>query len=110
MTRTWLAGAEFPKPLGDSLVSQVDQVLRTTGAMNDAQLEEYGAREFQKLRGIYHEKLEEKLGRVKLMVDELEGKQPGLKRLLQTKGIGDSAMVASLLVQQAERWHARRGK
>jgi hypothetical protein len=109
MTRTWLAGAEFPKPLGDSLVSQVDQVLRTTGTMNDEQLEEYGVREFQKLRGIYHDKLEEKLGRVKQMVDVLEAKQPRLKRFLQTKGIGDSEMVASLLVQQTERWHARLG-
>jgi hypothetical protein len=43
------------------------------------------------------------------MVDVLEAKQPRLKRFLQTKGIGDSEMVASLLVQQTERWHARLG-
>ncbi len=42
------------------------------------------------------------------MVEALEQKQPGLKNLLKSKGIGDNAMIASLLIQQAERYWARR--
>ncbi len=108
MARTWLAGAEFPKPLGDSLIRQAEQTLLTTGKMNEAQLEAYGQAEFTKLEAVYGNTLGDKLRRAGHMVAELETKQPGLKRLLQTKGIGDSAMVASLLIQQAERYFTRR--
>jgi hypothetical protein len=41
------------------------------------------------------------------MVEALDAKTPGLKILLKSKGIGDNAMVASLLIQQAERYWAR---
>jgi len=41
------------------------------------------------------------------MVEELDAKTPGLKILLKSKGIGDNAMVASLLIQQAEQYWAR---
>jgi hypothetical protein len=41
------------------------------------------------------------------MVEALDAKTPGLKILLKSKGIGDNAMVASLLIQQAEQYWAR---
>ena len=108
--RNWLAGAEFPKALGDSLVTNVGRVAEHTRNMNDAQLENYGADEFQKLRGVYGEKLEEKLTMAGLMIKEIEGKHPGLQQLLKGRGIGDNAVVASLLIQQAQRYFARRGQ
>jgi hypothetical protein len=52
--------------------------------------------------------LEEKLraaGRMDVAIDQ---KTPGLKNFLKSKGLGDNAMVASLLIQQAERYWARR--
>jgi len=42
------------------------------------------------------------------MVEALEAKQPGLKNLLRSKGVGDNALVASLLIRQSERYWARR--
>jgi hypothetical protein len=47
----------------------------------------------------------EKLGR---MIEEIEQTTSGSKDLLQSKGIGDSAKIANLLVQQAQRYWARR--
>jgi hypothetical protein len=41
------------------------------------------------------------------MVEVLDAKTPGLKILLKSKGIADNAMVASLLIQQTERYWAR---
>ena len=35
-------------------------------------------------------------------------KAPGLKNLLRSKGVGDNALVASLLIRQSERYWARR--
>jgi hypothetical protein len=37
----------------------------------------------------------------------LEGKTPGLKQLLKSKGIGDNAIVANMLIAQAQKYHAR---
>jgi hypothetical protein len=42
------------------------------------------------------------------MIDVLDQKQPGLKNLLRSKGIGDSALVVAQILGQSERWHARR--
>ena len=52
--------------------------------------------------------LEERLSKAGRMVEEIEQTTSGLKNLLQSKGIGDSAMIANLLIQQAQRYWARR--
>ncbi len=52
--------------------------------------------------------LEERLSEAGRMVEEIEQTTSGLKNLLQSKGIGDSAMIANLLIQQAQRYWARR--
>jgi hypothetical protein len=62
------------------------------------------------LQKVYGEGLEEKLRAAGHMVEALDKKQPGLKNLLKSKGIGDSAIVVSLLIQQATIFHARRGR
>jgi hypothetical protein len=55
--------------------------------------------------------LENKLHAAGRMVEELEKKQPGPKNLLRSKGLGDNAEIASLLIQQAERyWIRRKGR
>lgn len=108
--RAWLSGAEFDRSLGNSLVTNVGRVAEHTRNMDDAQLENYGADEFQKLRGVYGEKLEEKLTMAGQMVKEIETRHPGLQQLLKGRGIGDNAVIASMLIQQAERYFARRGQ
>ena len=76
--------------------------------MTDAQLESYGYTEFAKLQRVYGDTLKAKLTQAGRMIHALDAKQPGLKNLLQAKGIGDNAMVASLIIQQSERYFARR--
>ena len=105
---TWLSGAEFPRALGNSLVSTIERVAQQTKAMTPDQLESYGMVEYEKLQKVYGEGLEEKLRAAGHMVEALDKKQPGLKNLLKSKGIGDSAIAANMLIGQAERWHARR--
>jgi len=62
-----------------------------------------------KLEKAYGSKLNEKLNAAGRMVEALEKKQPGLKKLLKSKGIGDNALVASMLIAQSEVYWARRG-
>jgi hypothetical protein len=50
----------------------------------------------------------DRLQQVARMVHALGTKQPGLKNQLKSLGIGDSAVIVSMLIQQAERWHTRR--
>lgn len=68
----------------------------------------YGYAEFAKLERAYGPALERKLGAAGRMVQALEAKRLGLNNLLQSKGIGDSALVVAQLIGQSERWHTRR--
>lgn len=87
--RTWLAGAEFPRELGNSLVTTIEHVARTTKGMTPNELEAYGHAEFAKLERAYGPALEEKLHAANRMVQALEAKRPGLNRFLQSRGVGD---------------------
>ncbi|MGH6819881.1 MAG: hypothetical protein ACREDU_03350 [Methylocella sp.] len=109
-SRAWLAGAEFPKTIGNSLVHSIDATLQHTQHMTDAQLESYGATEFAKLQRVYGDTLEAKLTQAGRMIAELDKAKPGLKQLLRSRGVGDNSMVASLIIQQSERYFARRQK
>jgi hypothetical protein len=106
--RTWLAGAEFPRELGNSLITTIERVAHTTKGMTPNQLEAYGQAEYAKLERAYGPTLEEKLSAANRMVQALEAKRPGLNSFLQSKGIGDNELVVAQLIGQSERWHARR--
>jgi hypothetical protein len=108
--RTWLSQAEFPRELGNSLITAIERTVQQTKALTPDQLESYGLVEYEKLQRAYggEDKLQEKLRAAAVMIDALNKKQPGLKNLLRAKGIGDNALVATMLIGQAERWHARR--
>jgi hypothetical protein len=109
--RAWLVGAEFPANLGNSLITNIEKVAQQTKAMTPDQLESYGLVEYEKLQRAYGDKLEEKLTSAGHMVEALEKKTPGLKNLLRSKGLGDSALIASMLIGQAERyWIRRKGR
>ena len=81
--------------------------VETTNGMNESQLEAYGQAQFAKLERAYGSDLDAKLHLAAKMIHELDAKQPGLKQLLRSRGVGDSAPVVALLVQQAERYHMR---
>ena len=106
--RAWLSGAEFPRDGGNALVTQIERVAQQTQHMNADELERYGYAEFAKLENAYGETLDEKLRGAAVMIDALDKKQPGLKQLLQSKGIGDNARVVAQIIGQSECWHARR--
>ena len=99
---------KFPREVGNSLVNAIDGVTRTTAGMNEQEQELYAFREYAKLERIYGDALVPKLQQAAKMVEALEQKQPGLRNLLKTQAIGDNALVVSLLIQQSDRWHARR--
>lgn len=108
--RTWLSGAEFPRDLGNSLVTAIERVAQHTKAMTPEQLETYGGAEFVKLEKAYggEDKLHEKLRAAAVIIHELEKTKPGLQNLLRSKWIGDNALVVAQIIGQNERWHARR--
>jgi hypothetical protein len=108
--RAWLVGAGFDRLLGNSLITAVERVTERTATMNEAQLEQYGQTEYAKLQQVFGSELEAKLAAAGRMVSELETTKPGLRAFLKTAGVGDSAMVASMLIQQAERYWARKGR
>jgi hypothetical protein len=106
--RTWLSAAEFPRELGNSLITQIEWTVQATKGMTTDQLESYGMVEYEKLERAYGDTLEEKLRTAAVMIDALDKKQPGLKHLLQSNGIGDNALVVAQILAQSEHWPARR--
>jgi hypothetical protein len=106
--RGWLSAAGMPKNIGDSLVNAIAKTAQATQRMSASELETYGAREFEKLQKAHGPALEEKLNAAGRMVEALEAKQPGLKNLLKSNGIGDSAMVANMLIAHAQIYHERK--
>ena len=77
--------------------------------MTADQLEHYGHMEFEKLQKAHGKELEGRLGLVAKMVSEIELKKPGLIQFLQSKGVGDNAIVANMLIAAADRYYSRRG-
>lgn len=106
--RSWLARAEFSRENGNSVIRAIEQTVNTTRHMNAEQLEQFRQTEMTTLRGLYGDSLEEKLRECSQMVHAVEMQQPGLKNLLQSKGIGDAAVVLTQLIAQSQIWHARR--
>lgn len=108
--RTWLHGAAFPRELGNSLVTTIGRVAQQTARFTPDQLTTYGQTEYAKLQKTYGETLGEKLQAANRMIHAMEERQPGIKALLQSRGIGDNAIVASMLIGQAELYWKRWGK
>lgn len=106
--RTWLAGAGFPQNLGTSLVHAIEAVTKQTQHMDETQLAEYGNKEYLKLQSIYGTELDAKLRETGYMINIIEQQRPGLKALLRSRGIGDSARTVTLLIDQSRRFWARR--
>ncbi len=106
--RSWLAGAEFPASVGNSLISAITKTAQATKHMSAEALESYGLLQYARLERVYGAELQDKLSAAGRLVEMLETKQPGLKDLLRSKGLGDNAEIASLLIQQAERYWMRR--
>jgi hypothetical protein len=96
-TRTWLSEAQFDRTLGNSLVTVIERTVQQTKNLTENELEDYGYREYEKLQKAHGDKLDERLHQAGRMVEGLDKKQPGLKNLLRSKGIGDSAIVANML-------------
>ncbi len=107
-SRAWLAGAEFPRDLGNSLITTISKVAQQTKAMTPGQLESYRMVQHEQLQRAHGEKLGERLQAADDMIDWLEDQRPGLKQVLGSVGVGRNAMIWNMLIGQAERWHARR--
>ena len=108
--RTWLSEAGTPREIGNSVVNAIAMTAQHTKGMTEEQLDRYAEAEYAKLERAYGPSLDAKLRQAGRMVEVLNAKQPGLKKMLQANGIGDSSIVASLSIQQAERYHARKGR
>jgi hypothetical protein len=107
--RTWMATAGMPREIGNSLVSAIEKTAQATKHMSASELEHYGTTEFAKLEKAHGAALEERLQAAGRMVHDLDLKTAGLKNLLKSRGIGDNALIANMLIAHAQIYHARRG-
>jgi len=107
--RGWLSEAGFDQTLGNSFATVLDREERRIRNMTDVEWNAYEQQEWSKLERAYGEQLKDKLNQAALMVDVLEAQRPGLRQMIKASGAFCSALVVSMMIQQAERFHARRG-
>ncbi|MCM3901639.1 MAG: hypothetical protein ND866_08020 [Pyrinomonadaceae bacterium] len=109
--RAWMGpeGAGLSVEAGNAIESTMSRVLQETKGMNDDQLEGYRQSQLQLLQQAHGDELQARLKLADDMIEELELRRPGLFALLETKGIGKSALVWNLLLSHAPIYHARKG-
>lgn len=107
-SRTWLHGAGFPRELGNSLANRISKVIQRNAGKTPDQLAAEADVNIIRLQGVHGGTLPEKFAAANKMIHELEAKQPGLKRLLTSHGVGDDPITVNLLLAQAERYWARK--
>ena len=78
---------------GNALATAIERVVEVTDGMT-------------KVQGAFGDGFEAKLRSAARMIHEVDAKQPGLKQFLKARGVGDNAMVVSMLIQQ--RWEIRK--
>jgi hypothetical protein len=78
--------------------------------MTPDQLGSHGYAEFAELEEAFALRLKENPQSAAGMIYPLDLKQPDLKNLLRSKEIGDTVLVASLLIQHATRYPVRIGR
>jgi hypothetical protein len=108
--RGWLSDGGMAVEIGNALVATIDRVAQQTRHMTEGELETYRQTEHRKMQRAHGEQLGDRLRAADDMIDQLEQQRPGLKQLLGSTGIGRSAMVWNILIQQAAVYHARKGR
>lgn len=108
--RTWLADARFPKNIGSALAAEASRVLKQHAAMSEGEKELFKRTEAFQLKKLWGDKFEERRALGLKLLTELDQKQPGVLDFIDTSGLGNSALIISLVHGQAERLLARSAK
>ena len=104
--RGWMSDAGLPKNLGDSLASTLSKAIERTRMMTVEEREVYRDSENAKLEKLFGPDWHEtKLPPVRVMLDQLELKRPGLRALIREHG--DHATFLAQLIQAAKIYHSR---
>lgn len=106
--RTWLHNAELPRELGNSFVTTISDVAKTTGSMTTDQREVYGLAEMAKLQQQFGDTLKPRLEAAKAMIRALDAHQPGLKQFIRGNACFDNARVVVQLLDASDRYWSRR--
>lgn len=106
--RTWMHNAELPRELGNSFVTTISDVAKTTGSMTTDQRDLYGTAEMAKLQTQFGDTLLPRMEAAKQMIHALDAKQPGLKQFIRANACFDNARVVVQLLDAADRYWARR--
>jgi hypothetical protein len=101
--RDWMSNARFTKEIGNFVIRETEKVSRDYGQMSPEQRQAWSANQEAILKKMWGSEYKQKLAFANKLVKELDQRRPGLIKLLDQTGAGDSAAVASMFALQAER-------
>lgn len=109
--RGWLAAAELPMELGNSLIRNADRDrLELAKMKTPIEITSWANRQENDLKRVWGEQYQSNLDLAKKFLGQIEAKSPGVKEFLGHTGLSHSASVIVSLYNQAQRITARRGK
>lgn len=108
--RGWLTEARFPAGIGSSLLSEVNRTATAWNKMDATARTMYAQQEVTALQKLWGDGYAAKVNAARQLIREMEAKRPGLARILEESGAGNSAQVIAQVALHAERLLARRPK
>jgi hypothetical protein len=105
--RDWMSTARFPKELGNYVIKEVTRVDKDYAKMTPDEQASWSQKQQSILRKMWGSEYKQKLAFANKLVKELDQKRPGLIKLLDQTGAGDSAAVVAQFALQAERLYFR---
>ena len=106
LARNWMSEMGFTREAGSTIANIVNKLAQRQ--MSAEQVDAYRDAENLKLRSLYGDTWDQRLGPARDMIIAVDKKFPGLRNFLLAHGVGDSAVLVNMLVQQAAIYHARK--
>lgn len=100
--RNSLVTGEFTREIGSEIVREVDRVSKSYSTMNEAEKEIFQRSEQIKVQNMFGDKAWEKFKAANDLLKNIDAKNPGLIKFLQSNGGAASAAVIIRLAHQAE--------
>lgn len=106
--RHWLSAGEFPREVGSSLLSLInDHQSRSAAPLTDVQREIDARSTEANLQRLWKDDYQNNVALAQRLAHQIEAKRPGFLKYLGESGLGNNAMFISGFTHQAQMLEAR---
>lgn len=109
LARSWLADGRFPREIGSHIAQEAARAAALVRSMTPETRELWARGQREAIDKMLGAAAPRKLALAQQLIQELEGKRPGVVAFLEASGAGNAASVVVQVAEHATRLAARRG-